>query len=335
VGIEFRFDGGKHMKRLELFLLLICLNGCGGGDGGGQAVSEVGGITARAGLERVFLSWNLSSSNADGYLVYWNNRGAVTSQDGVIDAGETAAYMHGPIRETTYYRIAAVSKGTIGPLSAEISATPRVVTADWYKVFPELTERDLNAAAHGRDRLVVVGNQIIMTMRDEVDWQEVDLVRHHLRDVVWNGSLFVAVGLSGAILTSSDGLQWHEESSGAVEDLERIIWGGDRFYVSGSMESVLESRDGVIWSRNEDGLIGTGVKFSAIVWAGDRLVAFRAGVHPYYQHVYLYSPAEATWSEPTLISYGGFIADAAWNGNKIVAVGSYVFESVNLTDWVL
>ncbi|NNC57217.1 MAG: hypothetical protein HKO12_06630 [Woeseiaceae bacterium] len=68
-----------------------------------------------------------------------------------------------------------------------------------------------------------------------------------LHDVIWDGSAFVAVGDSGAVLTSADGIDWVTRLSGIDADLNAVAaYGSDIFAVG--FETVLHSTDhGATW----------------------------------------------------------------------------------------
>lgn len=85
----------------------------------------------------------------------------------------------------------------------------------WTELRPAVddAEADLFAAAVAGDgsRLVAVGGDtegVVVVSEDGIGFTERILPTLGLRDVVWSGSRFVAVGLEGRVATSSDGLEW-------------------------------------------------------------------------------------------------------------------------------
>jgi hypothetical protein len=70
------------------------------------------------------------------------------------------------------------------------------------------------------------------------------------RSVVWGGGVFVAVGDAGAVVRSTDGLQWTRPSSGVTVDLWDVAWDGSTFIAVGSAGTVIRSRDGMDWSAD-------------------------------------------------------------------------------------
>lgn len=70
-----------------------------------------------------------------------------------------------------------------------------------------------------------------------------------------NLNLFVTVGESGTILTSSNGADWTSRTSGTTNNLKKIIWIEDLslFVVVGDSGTILTSSDGVNWIVCETG----------------------------------------------------------------------------------
>jgi hypothetical protein len=58
----------------------------------------------------------------------------------------------------------------------------------------------------------------------------------------------VAVGETGLILTSSDGLTWNQKSSGTTRWLNGVGFQAGKFYIAGSQGTMLESADGDTWN---------------------------------------------------------------------------------------
>jgi len=77
-----------------------------------------------------------------------------------------------------------------------------------------------------------------------------------LRDVAWNGDLYVAVGTAGLILTSPDGLGWKQRDSTTTADLLAVMWDGTEWLIVGGIQELgggtltsvgLVSLDGLTW----------------------------------------------------------------------------------------
>jgi photosystem II stability/assembly factor-like uncharacterized protein len=90
----------------------------------------------------------------------------------------------------------------------------------------------------------------------------------------WGNGLAVAVGASGAILTSADGETWTLQVSGTTRTLEGATWGQGQYVVVGHGDddgaTILTSPDGVAWTRQAS---PTNNQLRALVAAGTELWA--------------------------------------------------------------
>ncbi|MEW8627026.1 MAG: hypothetical protein AB2551_14830 [Candidatus Thiodiazotropha sp.] len=99
---------------------------------------------------------------------------------------------------------------------------------------------------------------------------------NNLNDVAWNGSLLVAVGDNGTILTSADAQQWEQQDSGELRGFKAVIWAGDRFIAVGGNTRqpllVASSVDGLEWitlDTNIDSIF----PLEDVVWDGSQFIA--------------------------------------------------------------
>ena len=65
--------------------------------------------------------------------------------------------------------------------------------------------------------------------------------------------LFVAVGNSGTILTSSDGTTWTSRTSGTTNNLYGVTYGNSTFVTVGQSGTILTSTDGTTWTSRTSG----------------------------------------------------------------------------------
>ncbi|MDT7910160.1 MAG: hypothetical protein RQ912_09555, partial [Thermus sp.] len=70
-----------------------------------------------------------------------------------------------------------------------------------------------------------------------------------LNGVTYGNGLFVAVGSRGTILTSRDGVNWTEQTSGTGNRLNGVTYGNGLFVAVGRHGTILTSRDGVNWTE--------------------------------------------------------------------------------------
>ncbi len=66
-----------------------------------------------------------------------------------------------------------------------------------------------------------------------------------------SGCMFVTVGNSGTILTSSDGTSWTSRTSGTSNNLQGVTFGNSTFVVAGN--NILTSSDGTSWTLKTSG----------------------------------------------------------------------------------
>ena len=80
-----------------------------------------------------------------------------------------------------------------------------------------------------------------------------DGTTNNLRAVAYDGSsTLVAVGFSGTILTSSDGITWTSRNSGTSNDINNVTY-KDAFVAVGDNGTLLVSTDGITWTDQTSG----------------------------------------------------------------------------------
>jgi len=102
---------------------------------------------------------------------------------------------------------------------------------------------------------VIVDSQgNIWAANDSTNWQRV-ADGFDVRDVVWNGSMFVAVG-EDVIYTSNDGINWTLRTTSY--DTNAVTWGDDMFVAVSSKGDgrVITSSDGIHWADQNAGANG-------------------------------------------------------------------------------
>lgn len=139
-----------------------------------------------------------------------------------------------------------------------------------------------------------------------------------LSDVIWSGSLFVAAGGNGTILTSPDGVEWTARASGTDSYLSKVVWSGKQFLAARvlgcctGLGHITTSLDGINWTSADP---GTGnIAFSDLTWSGTRFIL--VGTH---DGTILSSSDGANWVKRHC-GYG-WLFSVASSGNMIVAAG--------------
>ena len=74
----------------------------------------------------------------------------------------------------------------------------------------------------------------------------------------------MTVGMSGTILTSSDGTSWDNRTSGTTKYLSGVTYGNGIFVIVGYSGTILTSSDGTSWDNRTSGtsIILEGVTYS-------------------------------------------------------------------------
>jgi len=153
----------------------------------------------------------------------------------------------------------------------------------------------------------------------------------NLRNVVWSGAQFVAVGDGGAILTSPDGMTWTQRASGTTNALWGTAWSGTQFVVVGGYGTILTSSDGTNWSQRNSGIPESNLY--DISWSGTQFVAvggeFRFPGNPAYNNaLILTSPDGITWTKRASGLMDRTFYGMTWSGAQFIAVsGSDLFPA--------
>ncbi len=316
------------------------------GRGGGlYAVAWTGTQLVAAGEEGTILtspdgiSWTARSS---GVSVHFEVALAVPASGGraglVVVAGMQGTILtspdgvtwtrHGTVRKGAFLRGGAVVGSRILLVGEDMGIEPTrgvVVASEDGTVFLEETPREANhplrSPAWNGSRIVVVGESkkqsnipgeaIVLTSEDGRAWTPRESgVPFVLSGLAWTGKRFVAVGWSGAlayspdgitwtragtgptpdnkafadggaqglvavgrggsIATSPDGSAWTVRTSGTEKGLASVAWTGRTFVAAGNGGTVLLSNDGVAWRTVDPGVT---VDLNAVLWTGRGLVA--------------------------------------------------------------
>ncbi len=179
---------------------------------------------------------------------------------------------------------------------------------------------------YGNGVFVAVGSSgVIKTSPDGINWSSMNSgIASRLNSVIWDGARFVVVGDSGKILTSTDGTVWAEQSSGVTQELNRIAWSGSEYIAVGSNGTILRSTDSVSWSSLAS---NTSQALTGIVWTGSTYVVVGYG--------YLETTKDfVTWQAP-LGDGGELFTDVTMIGSRIIALGIFgtIFGSDDAVNW--
>ncbi len=106
------------------------------------------------------------------------------------------------------------------------------------------TTHDLLGVVHDGSQFVAVGVDTILTSPDGTAWTSQTpetMTTQLLFSVGHNSSQFLAVGTTGSILISPNGITWTVQTSGTTEHLQHVAHNGSQFVVVGRNGTILTS----------------------------------------------------------------------------------------------
>lgn len=141
----------------------------------------------------------------------------------------------------------------------------------WESATAITTPPVMNALAIGAGIYVAVGNNgaIYTNSNDAVEggWvEQTSGTSNHLYGVSYVYDKFVAVGASGTLLTSTDGVVWSAQTSGTGSSLRYVAYGADTYVAVGDAGAVVSSVDASSWAVQT---IPTAESFRAICFGPD------------------------------------------------------------------
>lgn len=156
----------------------------------------------------------------------------------------------------------------------------------------------------------------------------------NLFGVASSGSLFVAVGAGGTIISSPDGVTWTARISHTTKTLAAVAWctaTTAQFVAVGNGGVIETSPDGVTWTLRSSGT----TEFLNGVGCSGSLIAVGEGSDSSGGEM-LTSPDGITWTQRPVSSTNA-VYGVAWSGTQFVAVGfgGTVYTSPSGTAWTL
>ena len=135
-----------------------------------------------------------------------------------------------------------------------------------------------------------------------------------------DGSLYVAVGANGQIITSTDGVSWTTRTSGTTNVLRDITYdGSSQYVVVDDSGEALTSPDGITWTVNTLGVSSDYMK--AVAYGNSTYVA--VGRDSGGTDFIIYSSSDGiTWNQVEYINSGYGYSGVAYGNSTFVAVGS-------------
>lgn len=285
--------------------------------------------------------WTIRNPVAAGALdVLWDGshyvglfRGGIyTSVSGVdwIKRLETTGYRPYSVLHRTGTETLAIGRNLIARSTDGLSWTSGAVDLDIHVK---------SAAWDGANRIVIIGalpspsHSYVAAVSNDLGatWSmqtfPVDMV-----GVAWSPDLrlFVAVGVSGTILSSTDGVSWATQTSNTTATLHTITWTGTKFVAAGAHGVIMSSGDGINWSLEFTG-IEAQLQDVFVDSGGVMAVGTGGSVLRYGESV---SGGWAAAGAPPSSSIS--MSDVLWTGSQYAAAagGSGFATSVDGNTWV-
>jgi hypothetical protein len=271
------------------------------------------------------------------------------SSDGVNWTAVADSKLTAPINAIAYGNNKFVAVGDLGKIATSpdgVNWTAVTTTAFDYDYLsgyiPKIGQADINAIAFGNGIFVAgsgnsgYGGCITATSSDGASWTIVsnstfgpptELLVHDVYEpidaIAWGNNKFVAVGSSGKMATSPDGVTWTAvgDSKFGTSDITAIAYGGGKFVAGGrDSKKMAVSTDGVNWTAVSSTTFGTVLNsvIFAIGWGNGKFVAGDT------LGQMATSSDGINW---TAVADSTFNYDAiraiAYGNNKFVAVGRY------------
>lgn len=172
-----------------------------------------------------------------------------------------------------------------------------------------------------------------MTSPDGLVWTVSSDIAADLSSVAWSPSLglAVAVGLSGALYSSPDGLTWTLRTSGTGNSLNSVTWSADLglFVAVGASGTIITSANGTSWTTRTG---ASSQNQNAVVWASDIGLFISVGARINIQT----SPDGITWTLQTSGTVGSATySGITWSGTLAVVVGTSgaISTSLDAVTW--
>ncbi len=152
---------------------------------------------------------------------------------------------------------------------------------------------------------------------------------HALLALAHGADQFVAVGVSGTILNSPDGVNWAVPSRRTDFSLRAIAYGNGAFVAVGDGGTVLSSSDGTNWVYRYS---AAATSLSSVTYGAGRFAAFGAGLGGWT--VILHSTNGLAWERVVMNGFTATNGVAYGRGHFVAGGADGIVFSTNLTDWV-
>lgn len=208
------------------------------------------------------------------------------------------------------------------------------VRSTWTAVDAKLVRSDIDGIAYGAGKFVATGYAVISYSTDGITWTAVDDAKFGtsmIRDIVYGGDRFVAVGSNGKMAASTNGITWAaiSDSKFAGDIIFSIDYGGDKFVAVGNGGKGSYSTNGTSWTAVGDMKMG-GNRIYDVAYGSGKFVAVGDGGKGSY------SSDGITWTAVSNMSFGTTNITAIGYGDGMFIAGAdhgYMAYSTDGINW--
>jgi len=192
---------------------------------------------------------------------------------------------------------------------------------------------DLNAVTYGIPGYLAAGvGGTLLLSTDAITWTAQNSATvNNLYAVASNGgNLLLAVGASGTIINSADGKTWTTSTSGTAQDLFGLAYGNGKFVAVGAAGTLLTSIDGTTWTPVAS---NTSTKLNSVIYGVNSTTAVATFVAVGDAGTLVTSVDGLTWTVQTAITSSN-LASVTY-ARQFVAVGDKgaLFTSTDGITW--
>lgn len=162
-------------------------------------------------------------------------------------------------------------------------------------------------------------------------WTRSDSVAtQNLNFIAYGGGVWVAVGVSGVIMRSTDGQTWSPQTSNTTNLLTKVIYANGYFVAFGGTGTLVTSPDGITWTVRTTGVTTAIV---GVAWAGPLSLWTFVCVNSGTSTVIATSPDLGTWTSRQ--TSANAMNDIVWMNSTLMAIGAngVCYKSTNGTTW--
>lgn len=146
-----------------------------------------------------------------------------------------------------------------------------------------------------------------------------------LYSITYGNNIFVAVGMSGTVFSSPDGMSWTSRNSGTTNNLNAVIYSNGQFLAVGSTSSIVTSTDGIHWTYKA---LDTAIGLLSVTYNDGQYMAVGKN------GAVLYSADGVSWEYRTS-GISQRLRSVVYGNGQYVAVGDYgaILSSADGISW--